>query len=494
MHPNNIPSAAEGGSKEMHQDGQSWLQAPQAPLQPGSGLGQGGNGGAVVFSATAPAQRPAAGEMRNGEREFLDSKGFFWEPVRSDEDKARLIESLTKLEEAKAKQEEQKTEREKLKQQGVPIPKQTDPESITLEWAMPKDIASLKLEYLVDPFLPAKCVVGFYGRGSTAKSSFLATLAAGISDEWSTLWISVEELTEWITQRHIRAGGELGTLAAFAYKAVKHDSQGRVIGSAFDVYRDLESAIRKAQEGVAQIHHPPRPLRLVVLDTAVGLTGWGKGESPNDDGAVKRLLGYLQALAEQHNLCIAIIGHANKGKHDHFADTVAGSSAWTNSPRLSFVHARDRREEYSYVMRVAKTNLSSSFAAAYSTEPVVTLHKHQDGHASVMCRVRIEPVVWGEEASFDLFEAATQKPEDSGGGHGGDHRSSLVENVLMAMVELVHTSGQTVTREMVHQRLGREVSRREWKKVDDRLSLATFQYKVRITTGPQNKAIYQKEN
>jgi hypothetical protein len=40
-----------------------------------------------------------------------------------------------------------------------------DPAAIVLEWAMPKNIASLKMGYLADPFLPAKCVVGFFGRG-----------------------------------------------------------------------------------------------------------------------------------------------------------------------------------------------------------------------------------------------------------------------------------------------------------------------------------------
>ena len=402
-----------------------------------------------------------------------------------------LQRESTRQEELKLKQEEKRTEREKLKTGALIPPKPTELDNIILEWAMPRDTSSLQLEYLDDPFLPAKCVVGFFGRGSTAKSSFLATLAARISENWSTLWISVEELTEWITQRHIHSGGDWGTLAAFAYTAVKKDVQGRVTGSSFDVFRDLESSILKAKLGAEQNHNPPRPLRLVVLDTAVGLTGWSKGESPNDDASVKRLLSYLQALAQQHNLCIAIIGHANKGKHDHFADTVAGSGAWTNSPRLSFVHGRDRREDHAYVMRVAKSNLSSSFAVAYSTEPVLTLHQHQDGHASVMCKVNMEPVVWGEEESLDLYEAAIRRPDEDGDA-GSDHKLSLIDRVLMTVVEQVHMADRPVTRDMVHAQLEREVSRRDWLKVDARLRLAMFKYRVNITQGPQNRAIYQK--
>jgi hypothetical protein len=428
-------------------------------------------------------------EEFRAERQRLDRAGALWEPVRSNDEKVQLFESIAKVEQAKARQEELKTEREKLKQ-GVPIPQPTDPSNIVLEWALPKDMAAMKLEFLIDPFLPAKCVVGFFGRGSTAKSSFLATLAAEISEDWSTLWISVEELNHWITQRHINAGGADGTLAVFAFKAVKRDASGRAIGSAFDVYRDLQSAIVKAQEGAAQLHHPPRPLRLVVLDTAVGLTGWAKGENPNDDAAVKKLLGYLQMLADDHNLCIAIVGHANKAKHDYFADSVAGSSAWTNSPRLSFVHARDRREEHSYVMRVAKTNLSSAFGVAYSTEPVLTLHQHEDGHASVMCKVKRERIVWGDEESLEMFEAATRKPDEESDGGGHNHRATLVENVLMEVVQQAHLRGE-VTRDEVQSRLGREVSRREWLKVDERLRLAPFQYQVEVAKGPQNKLIYR---
>lgn len=394
-----------------------------------------------------------------------------------------------------AKTEDTKMQRKEAKaSRGTPTsPKPTSVDDINIRWAMRKGSFTSRLEYLIDPYLPARCVVGFFGRGSTAKSSFLATLAAQISEDYSTLWISAEEHTDWIVLRHLHAGGDIGTLAVHEHRPNNRDAQGRVIGSTFDVYRDLESAILKAKQDAGSHYIPPRSLRFVVLDTAVGLTGWAKGESPNDDAAVKRLLGYLQALAEAHDLCIAIIGHSNKGTHDHFADSVAGSSAWTNTPRLSFIHARDRREEYAYVVRVAKSNLSSSFATAYTTEPVHELYRHDDGHASVVCKVRLEPVVWGEEESMELFEAATRNPEDDNGKGSADQRVTLVEKVLKAVVEFVHSSSTPVTREMVETELGREVSRRDWKKVDQRLNTGAFQHKVDIVTGTQNKILYQRQ-
>jgi hypothetical protein len=400
-----------------------------------------------------------------------------------------IVKDFARQEEAKARQEEAKADRARLGTTHQP-PAQTDQAAIVLEWAMSKSIAAIKLEYLVDPFLLARCVVGFFGRGSTAKSSLLSTLAARISEDYSTLWISVEELKEWIAQRHVRSGGAEGTLAVFSHSAVRSDAQGRVTGSTFDIYRDLNGAILAAAEDARNHYTPPRPLRLVVLDTALGLTTWGKGESANDDGAVKRLLSYLQALAERHDVCIAIIGHSNKGKHDYFADTVAGSSAWTNSPRLSFVHATDRREEHTYVMRVAKTNLSSFFAVAYRTEPVLTLHQHEDGHASVLCKVELEPVVWGGDASMDLFEAATRKPDEES-STAMSKRQGVIANAIQALVEAVMATqlGQYVSREDVEEKLGRKINRREWVKVDSHLNLHPT---VVIERGEKNRLIYKR--
>ncbi|WP_323810552.1 AAA family ATPase [Sphingobium baderi] len=350
------------------------------------------------------------------------------------------------------------------------------------------------MQYLVDPFLPSKCVVGFFGRGSTAKSSFVATLGAQASGDASTLWISVEEPDDWIKVRHIRAGGDEGTLFVVTAVASKSDSQGRVMGSSFDVYEHLEPSIMQARHHVEQMYNPPRPLKLVVLDTAVGLTGWRKGESPNDDASVKRLLAYLQGVAERYDVTIAVIGHSNKGKHEYFADTVAGASAWTNSPRLSFVHARDVREEHANVMRVAKTNLTTRFTTLYSTEPVHTLHRRAEGSDSVLVRVNVGLTVWGEDESMEVFDDATRKPpEEREGEGGGGKKESLVGKVMDVLVEAVYRTGQPVTREQVHNLFGREISRREWGKVDERLKLMQFQYRVVVEAGPQNKALYVKQ-
>ena len=431
-----------------------------------------------AISASRPARDPSLGIHRNHD------------------EKRESEERLAKITEDHRKAEEAALEKERLKRGlGTPIPQPlASLDSITLEIAMASDTATATLSYLYDPYLPSRCVVGFYGRGGSAKSTFIASLSAEIShDDASTLWVSVEEMPEWIRVRHIKCGGLEGTLAVVKAVASKTDAQGRVIASSFNVYEHLEPAILRAKENFDVIYSPPNPLRLVVLDTAVGLTTWGKSESPNDDASVKRLLGYLQALAERHGVTIAIIGHSNKGKHDHFADTVAGASAWTNSPRLSFVHARDRREEFACVMQVAKSNLTQRFATTYTTEPVHTLHHRDEGADSVLCRVGFGEVVWGEEESSELFEEATRRPsEDDDGSGGGDHKPSVVSQMVTAVAETVRASAEPVTREAVEAKVGRKFSRREWTKADDMLGVATFVYKVVITRGAQNRVLYGK--
>ena len=353
----------------------------------------------------------------------------------------------------------------------APATPEADLQTFTMEFAMSSDTATSTLEYLLDPWLPLRCVVGFFGRGATAKSSFLATMAAAVSDRASTLWISVEEPDDWIKVRHIKCGGADRTLAVVKAKESKRDSQGRVTASSFNSYEHLERAIGQAQTEFSLAGSPP--LRLVVLDTAVGLTTWGKGESPNDDAAVKKLLAHLQAWAEQHNLTIAIIGHANKGSHEHIADTVMGATAWTNSPRLSFIHAQDRREDYAYVVAVAKSNFDV-FGAAYTTSPVHTLHERQNGPDTMLVKVTPESIMWGSMATAELYKEATKKPKDDDDGAPAwdpefARGPTLVEQAIGVIADMVAELAEPtafVTREEVAARLGKPMDRTRWTAVE----------------------------
>ena len=388
---------------------------------------------------------------------------------------------------------DKQVEKEKVKRRREDMPPKADPNSIELEFAMTTDITTVKINYLLDPYLPAKCVVGFYGRGSSAKSSFVASMAAHLSATMSTLWVSVEEPSDWIKVRHIKSGGADATLQIVKAVATKKDGQGRTVGSTFNIYEHLEPAIVAAKTKLLNVPGG-KPLRLVVLDTVVGLTTWAASAGPNSDEGVKKLLAYLQGLAEAHNMTIAVIGHANKGKHDHFADVVMGATAWTNSPRLSFVHAADRREDYAYVMRVAKTNLVT-FGVAYKTEPVHTLYERESGPDSVLVKVVPDPIVWDDRPSMELWEDATALPKDEDEGAFIDRRKLTIVNIVLnKLVEMVHAGqDEFITREQVENQLTDvKINRNQWKKVDMDLRQFPFAHKVEITTGGgYNMTIYR---
>src|SRR5688572_29456405 len=192
--------------------------------------------------------------------------------------------------------EEASLAKEQLKRGAAGPARKASPDDVVLEIAMSGD-KTAQVEYLVDPWLPRGQVVGFFGRGETAKTSFIATLAAGASERASTLWVSTEEPVDWIKRRHSEIGGEDGTLHVYKTLVTRRDAQGRAAASSFNVYEHLEAAIEKSRKHVGDVAEAmstdARPLRLVVLDTAVALTTWGKSESPNDDASVKRLLAYL---------------------------------------------------------------------------------------------------------------------------------------------------------------------------------------------------------
>lgn len=143
------------------------------------------------------------------QRKVYDSHGLFWEPPMTAKQEDQMLDGLVKIEEAKARQAEARAGGGRSNQ----MPKQADPNSIILEFAMDTDTETVKLDYLLHPYLPTKCVVGFYGRGSSAKSSFVATMAAHVSSFASTLWISVEEPGDWIN-RAVAATAEFASVLA----------------------------------------------------------------------------------------------------------------------------------------------------------------------------------------------------------------------------------------------------------------------------------------
>lgn len=420
-------------------------QAEQPPVQPGVGAG-----GEHTPDNHNPGPSPEQGGSQTPKRPFF-----------LDEEPPPGIKANAKPPESK-----------KLPPWEKPP---TKPEDIILEVAVSTDTIT-ELRYLVEPYLPENQVVGFYGKGETAKSSFVATMAAHIAPHSSTLWISVEEDPAWIKVRHVKAGGGDGTLYVFRAIETKLDAYGKPVASNFNVYDHLEPAIIAAKVQTAETAHfftdqCERPLRLVVLDTAVALTTWGRGEKSTDDASVKRLMAHLDLLCRTHGVTIALIGHFNKGKHDNIADMVSGAGSWTTSVRQAFGHFADRREEYGFVIATVKSSLTGKFAATYTTRPVHTLAHRADGSDSVLCAVHPGAITWGQDNMLDLIASATATDDDDyNSGTGFSQKHQRYGAIIETVTQLVNDGNPNVTRRLVSDMLNATIDGRRWQKVEASLA------------------------
>lgn len=304
-----------------------------------------------------------------------------------------------------------------------------DGDGLILEFAMEGDTTTAAMEFLRDPILPVPGVVNFSGRGGTAKSSVAATLAAEISDKVSTLWLTTEEDISHIKTRHIKSGGKAGTLAVLAGTPMKHDRQGNVIASSVNVFEHLDLAIAKMQATQKKNNLPP--VKLVVLDTVVGLTAWAKGESPNDEASVKKLLGFLKNICEQNGITLIAILHDNKGGHAHTADRVAGSAAWVNHPRLTIHFAACTEGDYCFVAQTVKASFGS-FGFLYGTKPIHTLYtRDEDGVPDVaLVKAEIGEVVWGNAGVAELVAGVITDGPPKKGRKSEECRDHILEMLL----------------------------------------------------------------
>lgn len=328
-----------------------------------------------------------------------------------------------------------------------------------------KEAGEVTLEYLDNPWIPNRQAIGFYGRGESGKSSAAATFCARNGHRYSTLWITSEEAEDHIKKRHERLGGHPGTM-------------GTVSKADFDVYTHLELSIAQAKAKLA------KPLGFVVLDSISALVTWGKGESPNDEASVKRLVGHIDRLAQDEGVAILMIGHMNKNKgHEHITDTVSGSLAWTSSTRLSYILQKVPEQDYVGFIRTAKSNLGAHFGSFYHTVPVHQMEPNIDGFRASLCGIEFDGQrIYGEHK----LRMAMIEDDDPIINRMDEKQKKLDAAVKIALDEL--KDGTPKTRSDLEARFNQlKISRRLWLALDSELSSKN----VLITNGQFNMKHYQ---
>lgn len=321
------------------------------------------------------------------------------------------------------------------------------------------------IEYIIDPFIPNRQAIGFFGRGESGKSSAAATFCALSSNKYSTLWITSEEAESHITKRHKKLGGYPETIATFS-------------DPAFDCYNHLEGLIRQAKSKMS------KPLGIVVLDSITALVTWTKGESPNDEASVKRLVGHIDRLAQVEGVAILMIGHMNKNKgHDHIADTISGSLAWTSSTRLSYILQKVPEQDFVGFIRTAKSNLGAHFGSFYHTVPVHQMAPNIDGFRAALCGVEFDGQrIYGEQN----LRMALAEDDDPMVKRMGERQEKINAAMTIALDAL--KDGTVKTRADLDARFNQlKVNRRLWLALDLELEAK----KVQITKGERGVYCYQ---
>lgn len=327
------------------------------------------------------------------------------------------------------------------------------------------DPKKVDVEYLDNPYIPKGQAIGFYGRGESGKSSFVATLVATNSFSYSTLWITSEESPDHIKLRHKNIDGHDKTIAV-------------VNQTDFDIYSHLEEVITQAREKLN------KPLGFIVLDAVVALVAWGKGESANDDGAVKRLISFIDRIAWREGVSILMIGHLNKKKgHEHIADAVLGATAWTSSLRLAYMLQKVPCEDYVGFIRTAKTNVNIHFGSFYRTVPVYEMSANIDGIKPSLCRIEyLDDRIYGER---NLISALSDEGDVK--QNKKSERESKIEAAISFAMKVLE-DGEIKTRDDISESFGiMKISQRNWLEVDKGL----IDLNVQISNRERNRKYYQ---
>lgn len=347
------------------------------------------------------------------------------------------------------------------------------------------------LTYVAKPYLLKSSVVGFFGRGGSAKSSFVATLCAQASSKHSTLWITSEEDPNHVTTRinEIKGNDKQTTLTT---SNVSDD------GTRFTIEDNLLEYVQQAKLMFKQAESSP--LGIVVLDTAVDLADFSrdKGTSSNDDASVKKLMSHLRHIATSEEVSVVIIGHLNKSKADHAADRVNGAAAWTASPRFAFMMEGSATEDNVGVIALFKTNLVQPFAAKYKTVPVWQDMNEEDERARVTLVKADEDLssrVYGKPAAEALFAEVIKKDNEREYSRDQEiNRLALAVKKVLVRIRKEHAKRkdknaklEPVSRKNIQdQMVDDPITNKQWKDIDSWL----VNEKVAITDGLKGKKMY----
>jgi hypothetical protein len=237
------------------------------------------------------------------------------------------------------------------------------------------------VKFLMEPFLQRSAFHLLVGRKGAGKGSVISWLAAqmtaGQLDDSArpVLWIATEDSFEIdVKPRIVAQGGDPSMIYTVSRRVRLPEDLPHI-----------EAACK--EHGVG----------MVVVDPIVGVIG---PANTNDEGSIVAAIGGLNDLADRLDLMVLGVRHLGKNVERGILESVLGSAAWVNTPRVVLGLAQDEDEKI-VTLQVLAGNRTRS-RAAYDFKLV---EARVDG-----VKVPVSKVIPVGDSDTDISEVLERKP------------------------------------------------------------------------------------
>jgi AAA domain len=217
-----------------------------------------------------------------------------------------------------------------------------------------EDVQDVMMDFLWPRRIPKAQMSVIAGVWDVGKGLIVSNLvaAATTGKKWldaenknppmTVLYMSAEDSLKYTVVPRLKVAGADMTRVKFVKNTVVNDGKNSVVQMTA-LNMDLE-AIRDTCSKMPEIS-------LVVVDPISGYLG--KDINQNNVADVKSVLDPLQALAEELGITIVVVGHFNKNEKQSAVFRLAGSYAFSSTPRAVWVVGRNCRPSVSWCARNA---------------------------------------------------------------------------------------------------------------------------------------------
>lgn len=263
--------------------------------------------------------------------------------------------------------------------------------------------------WLWQGYIPDECCTLLAGRGGVGKSTMLAWIASCVSTgksfaldgiehhipQGNVLILAAEDHKQYsIVPRLIAAGADLSNIH-IVDSAVDSKTQQR------ERLICLDEDMHLLEQSLNTIGN----IRLIIIDPITAYLGRLR---ENYAAEIRSFILGLTRLAVRKRCAIVLNTHTRKtGDSDHTSaiDSIMGSSAWTNTPRMIHLVTQDHEDETLFRFTTPKANVKRGAPLAYRLKPIFLQENEETIETSAIeWQANIIPITPDEAISRKLFD------------------------------------------------------------------------------------------